>query len=783
MKLHTKLLIVLLVATTLSALLARWIERSVVYSGFREIELDRAQKNVERCVEAIKRELHHLDLLVVDWASWDDTYQFIEDRNEAFQEANLPFNTLKQNSLSLLVFLDAADRVVWARFLDLEQEQDQPLPAPFQEPISGDSPLLRHDSEDEASAGILITELGPVLTASRPILTSEGEGPVRGTLVMGRRLDAEAIEALIAQVRVDFEVLPLADRLPADLPLADPGALSASAPLIVEAGRQSMHGFAVLQDAFGADALLVHARLSRDITARGDDASRFAFLAMLAAGSLALLIAMGFVFLVVTRPLARLTHHVAEINASEDLSARLALARADEIGVLAREFDGMCERLAEDRQRRNEAAAALARAKGETDRANRNLRRAVNQARQMATEAAAANQAKSQFLANTSHEIRTPLNGVIGMTAILLETNLDPEQRDFAETIQRSAHALLGVLNDILDFSKIEAGRLEIEPIDFELRDLIDEVVEVHALAARDKGLVLSSTVDPAVPVAVRSDPGRLRQILGNLIANAVKFTAQGEVAVRVRVQEAREDATRLHFSVRDTGIGIPEDRRDRLFRSFSQVDSSTTRKYGGTGLGLAICKALAEALGGEIGVDSTAGKGSTFWFTIQAANAAPLEEHAETGTAGESDTGAAEVDPGGEAAPRRAEIAPCLLVAEDDPVSREVASRLLASRGFLLDFAENGREAVEMARRASYDAILMDCHMPEMSGLDATRAIRAEETSGQHVPIIALSASATAVEREHCLAAGMDDFVAKPFAVEALVAVLHRQIQPAAAG
>jgi CheY-like chemotaxis protein len=378
--------------------------------------------------------------------------------------------------------------------------------------------------------------------------------------------------------------------------------------------------------------------------------------------------------------------------------------------------------------------------------------------------AESANKAKSEFLANMSHEIRTPLNGLVGMLDLTFLTNLNKEQKENLSIAKTCANSLLNIINDVLDFSKIEAGKIVLNNIDFNFREFISELLKVHIVRARDKGLEFTYELDDKISQVINADKNKLGQVINNLVANAIKFTSTGKVSLLLETNEDENNKKILKIKISDTGIGISDEEQKKLFKSFSQVDGSITRKYGGTGLGLVISKRLVELMEGSIWVESKKNEGSEFVFTIRYTEAADIVKEnniIQKDFIGKSDKNTLKI-----------------LLVEDDRFNKTVISRMLSIKNYYVELASNGLEALDMIHKKEFDIILMDIQMPKMDGLEATKEIRQhEKTTGKHIPIIAITAYAFESDKEKFLSSGMDYYIAKPIDFEQLFKTINKAV------
>lgn len=720
-----------------------WAATSFVTRGFLDLETIAARRTLERTVRGVNSIVETLDTQLSDWACWDDSAVYMRDRNPDYLESNLTIDAISLLQIDVMLLVSCDGEIVWGGEL-LDGALQPPSPAftelagamayPFDQALAG-----------APARGLLILDSGPILFACKPILNSECEGEPAGVMLFARRVDADVEREVENSVLFD-----VAMRRSTDPQLDDLERAFLAGPIATGIHRVDERTLAALvrvPDARGRGSLLARVVVPREIYLRGQATLRMFIGAISAAGVVLGTLFTAWLRLLVVGRLARLSAEVSSVSRS-GAPGRVGAAGNDEIGDLARSINSML--------------TALERQSGELERRARELEVA-----KVAAEAAA--RAKSEFLANMSHELRTPMTAILGYADLLADASPSPSDRaEWSRTIRKNGEHLLAIVNDVLDLSKIEAGHMPVEKVSCSPVQIVREVVELLGVRAKAKGVALDWIGRWPLPAAINSDPLRLRQILLNLVGNALKFTESGGVRIVVELR-----AEELAFHIADTGIGMTEDQVARLFQPFTQADNSTARQYGGTGLGLAISRRLARMMGGELSVSSTCGEGSTFSLIL------PIERVKE-----EDLIHGPQAPASAEFPPRKAPEEPLaarILLAEDGLDNQRLISHHLRRAGVTVEVASNGRRAVEaaFAPGAHFDLILTDLHMPEMDGFQAAAALRAR---GFDRPILALTAHSPDEVREQVRAAGCDDVLPKPVDAASLIAACRKWLHAAPA-
>jgi signal transduction histidine kinase/ActR/RegA family two-component response regulator len=732
MSLRRRALILALAAAAVFLVGLVTVLRLTVLRAFEETERRGADDALSAVHRALTMSSEDLDARMVDWADWDDAAAFAAAGGDEFERSNLGITSMRSVEWHLFAVWSPTHGFRALRYADRDFHAFSEVPDAWRARLTAGGALLRGTARDgPPTHGFAVVNGEVWLVSSRAIRRSDqspGATPTR--MVVGRRFSDRWVQRIRRLTRVDVTV--------------SPRPLPAGTPRVLAINAHSLRGALALRDLDGAPTLSATATMPRTARAQFDTLFRAVVLSIMALAALVGVLASWQIQRVIVRPLRRLSVIARQLG--QGVGERASEYPVEELDTLGRAFNAMADEV----QRRTESL------------------RLANEALVTSNATAqAALAARGAFLATMSHEIRTPMNGVLGMAQLLEDSGLEGERLEWVRTLRRAGEALLTVLNDVLDLSKIEAGRLEVERLPFDLRAVLRESVRLFTPGAQQAGITLRCDLDGLADPAVRGDPTRVRQVLANLVGNAVKFTHRGEVVLSAR----RTDDDRVRITLRDTGIGMTPEVLARLFEPFSQADHSFARRYGGTGLGLAISSRLAQLMGGRLSATSEAGVGSEFTLEL------PLPPCDDVAPSRQTRLPAPAPRPSARATPARGRV----LAAEDNEVNRKLLQRFLQRLGFEAVLVNDGAAAVEAVAREDFDAVLMDCQMPEVDGFEATARIRRAQPVHLRVPIIALTANAMQGDRERCLAAGMDDYLTKPLRVQELEETLVRWIPDAA--
>ncbi len=607
----------LILALTLIGLLfaVSVTSRVLLLDSFVQVEDQAVRLNLQRAYNAVLDDLASVSRPVRDYSTYDRMYAFMVNRDPTFPEGE--FGNLDTMMVNFVGIFDLDGKMIFGRAVDLAGFRPVEVPGGLLEKLTGSHNLLRRPGAENPIEGVVVLPAGPMMVALSPVLNGERKGPVRGTLVMGRWLDAAEIERLVQKTRLSLSLYSLPGTgLPADVATARAGLSAAEPEFVRPVDEQSVAGYLQMKDLEGNPAAILKVEVPRQIYAQGKATLRYLILWLFGAGIAFAAVIQLFMSRIVLMPLTQLSNEVEAIGKRQRVSDRVPMRGNDELTMLAGTINQMLEALehAEESLRRSHAELE--------DRVRE--RTAELAASKEAAEVAS--RIKSEFLANMSHELRTPMNGIMGMIDLALDTDSRAERTDYLETARCSAAALTTILQDILDFSKMETEKLDLRCVQFRVADCVNAALQTLGTTADQKGLQMLSEVRPGVPEAVLGDPVRLGQILLNLVGNAIKFTERGKVAILVETQESQNDAVLLHFAVSDTGIGVSPEKLGTIFEGFTQGDMSSTKRHGGIGLGLAISADIVKTMGGGIWAESQVNAGSTFHFTVRLERARQLE-------------------------------------------------------------------------------------------------------------------------------------------------------------